>query len=584
MKFRRAGIPVLLLCCCFWRLSLGSVTVKDSVFHFRTFRYEIDTVNKPDWFLAGPFNEIVTREFAVKVIENEYIRLILLPEFGGRIISFHYKPTGHEELYQANPATSYRGPISRTFYYDYLVVPGGIYPTFPEPEHGKTWNQKWSIKVVKETLEEAAVEMSYLDDKYDYSDEKWWHGITQIRCTVRITVFKGLCSFTFNVKLENTNASSMCHEYWTCATLTPGSDPDNPVSPLNTEIIIDMERAQYKSNWWGWMNSADTQAPSDPGIINLGGSIHYFENLRWYKNWNTEGIAYAYPVMDKNYWGAINHDRREGILRIADNRKYTPGLKIWTWGKESINANISDPNEMKRSHMEIWGGHSREFFVTDTMDANEIRQWDEFYYPIVGLNRVDTATEKGAVQIEYQEDKPNETAYFIVNLSTVYPQADHSLDLRAVDQQNKEYKLFQGTKPFPGNQPIVLKIDQNDKKVPKGKYTIYLKVKDKSGEYILDYNRPITVTAELNPSGKISRNAKSLKSSHVTLRQRGDYLQISNPSRAILHCCLYDLRGRICSDNFIIQKKQAKIPLRAKQCFILRIGQGDRAAYYFLIP
>jgi len=40
------------------------------------------------------------------------------------------------------------------------------------------------------------------------------------------------------------------------------------------------------------------------------------------------GIAYAAPDMQGgNFWGVINHDNEEGIIRIADNT-VTRGLKM----------------------------------------------------------------------------------------------------------------------------------------------------------------------------------------------------------------------------------------------------------------
>ena len=42
------------------------------------------------------------------------------------------------------------GMKGRTFYYDWMMVYGGIFPTLPDPEHGKTWLKPWDFKVVKE--------------------------------------------------------------------------------------------------------------------------------------------------------------------------------------------------------------------------------------------------------------------------------------------------------------------------------------------------------------------------------------------------------------------------------------------------
>ena len=76
------------------------------------------------------------------------------------------------------------------------------------------------------------------------------------------------------------------------------------------------------------------------------------------------GIAYAAPDMQGgNFWGVINHDNEEGIIRIADN-KVTPGLKMWTWGFPSFTNETDprkDPNEA-RPYVELWAGVSDEFF------------------------------------------------------------------------------------------------------------------------------------------------------------------------------------------------------------------------------
>ena len=71
------------------------------------------------------------------------------------------------------------------------------------------------------------------------------------------------------------------------------------------------------------------------------------------------GIAYAAPDMQGgNFWGVINHDNEEGIIRIADNT-VTPGLKMWTWGFPSFTNETDarkDPNEAAALHRIVGGG------------------------------------------------------------------------------------------------------------------------------------------------------------------------------------------------------------------------------------
>ena len=48
------------------------------------------------------------------------------------------------------------------------MVYGGIFPTFPDAEHGKTWLKPWDFKVVKQGEDEVTVAMSRRDD-FEYS-------------------------------------------------------------------------------------------------------------------------------------------------------------------------------------------------------------------------------------------------------------------------------------------------------------------------------------------------------------------------------------------------------------------------------
>ena len=106
---------------------------------------------------------IVDRTFRTYVLENHYLKVTLLPEFGGRILSIIYKPTGHEQLYRSEVGVPY-GIKAGNFYYDWLMVYGGIFPTFPDAEHGKTWLKPWDFKVVKQSADEVTVSMSLKDD------------------------------------------------------------------------------------------------------------------------------------------------------------------------------------------------------------------------------------------------------------------------------------------------------------------------------------------------------------------------------------------------------------------------------------
>src|SRR6266700_3136705 len=302
-----------------YRVSLSEETITWSTVKYAT--------NAENGLVSGSLdkNTIVDRTFRTRVLENRYLKVTLLPEFGGRILSIIYKPTGHEQLYRAEVGVPY-GIKGGVFYYDWLMVYGGIFPTFPDAEHGKTWLKPWDFKVVKEGVGEVTVSMS-LKDNFEYSAApRKFRASTGIEATYYVTMKADRAALDARVVLKNPQPKTIEYEYWTCTTLAPGSEPKNPKTTGGAEIIAPIQA--YSTPDWS-TNLSD-------GDKSLGLGKSRFEKLRYFKNWPTMGIAYAAPDMGAaNFWGVINHDNEEGILRIADNR-VTPGLKMWTWGYPSF--------------------------------------------------------------------------------------------------------------------------------------------------------------------------------------------------------------------------------------------------------
>src|SRR6476660_3808134 len=142
------------------------VSLSESTITWSTVKY---ATNAENGFVSGSLDKkaIVDRTFRTNVLENRYLKVTLVPEFGGRILSIIYKPTGHEQLYR-NEVGVPSGMTAGNFYYEWLMVYGGIFPTFPDPEHGRTWLKPWDFKVVKQSAFEVTVSMSLRDD-FTYS-------------------------------------------------------------------------------------------------------------------------------------------------------------------------------------------------------------------------------------------------------------------------------------------------------------------------------------------------------------------------------------------------------------------------------
>jgi Domain of unknown function (DUF5107) len=374
------------------------VSLSGSTMAWSTVKYAVDAENG---LVSGSFDDkaIVDRTFKAYLLENRYLKVTLVPEFGGRIVSIIYKPTGHEQLYRTEVGVPY-GIKGGTFYYDWMMVYGGIFPTFPDPEHGKTWLKPWKFGVVKQGADEVTVAMSLQDDfAYRAAPARFRSGWTGIEAAVYVTLKSGRAALDVRVVLKNPQDHTVDYEYWTCTTLAPGSDPKNPRATGGAEIIAPIEA--YSTPRWS-ASLADGDQHLAPGQSR-------FERLRYFRNWPTMGIAYAAPDMQGgNFWGVINHDNEEGIIRIADNA-VTPGLKMWTWGFPSF-TNETDPRKdptPARPYVELWAGVSDQFFHSARFPAGGTVSIAETYSPTVGMRYVTHANQNILVNLAAEGSSVN---------------------------------------------------------------------------------------------------------------------------------------------------------------------------------
>ena len=375
-----------------------SVSLTEQTIAWSTVKYATTAENG---FVDGSLDTtaIVRRVFKTYVIENRYLKVRLLPEFGGRILSIIYKPTGHEELYRTEVGVPY-GMKGGVFYYDWMMVYGGIFPTFPDAEHGKTWLKPWDFRVVTQTADEVTVSMSLKDDfAFSAPPKQFSRGVTGLEATTYVTLKAGRAALDMRTVLKNPRAEPIAYEYWTCTTLAPGSDPNHPKATDGAEIVGPI--AAYSTPRWS--------AKLSEGDKSTGAGKFRFEHLRFFKNWPTAGIAYAAPDMQGgNFWGVINHDNEEGIIRIADNR-VTPGLKMWTWGfPSSVNdADARRKPSPAQPYVELWAGVSDQFFHSATFPADGEVAIAETYSPTIGMGNVTHANENVLVNLSTEASAAN---------------------------------------------------------------------------------------------------------------------------------------------------------------------------------
>ena len=238
---------------------------------------------------------------------------------------------------------------------------------------------------MKESAGEVTVSMSLKDDfAYSAAPRQFRPGSTGIEAATTITLKADRAALDTRVVLTNPQDKALDDEYWTCTTLARRDRTrKHPETTGSAEIIAPIQA--YTTPRWS-ANLAE-------GDQSLGLGRSRFERLRYFRNWPTMGIAYAAPDMQGgNFWGVINHDNEEGIIRIADNT-VTRGLKMWTWGFQSF-TNEADARRERtpgQPYVELWAGVSDQFFHNAHFPALGEVSIPETYSPTVGMSNVTDA-------------------------------------------------------------------------------------------------------------------------------------------------------------------------------------------------
>ncbi|RXZ83534.1 DUF5107 domain-containing protein [Paenibacillaceae bacterium] len=450
----------------------GTLTIYDSTVDFDHFAFELFSDNG---MKSWDEDTVTTTTFNTKVIENDFLKVTLLPDYGGRILSIIYKPTGNDLLYQ-NPVGTPYGIGEGNFYYNWLMVYGGIFPTFSEPEHGKYWLTPWDATVTVNNSDQISVEMTITDD-VDFAGKPWnfTKGATGITAVATVTVYKDKSYVELNMKLINNKNEVVGYEYWTCTTFAPGGDPQD------MKMVVPIDKVVLKDDWWSWMGTAET-------AIDAPNHIFEYKNLALFSNWQDMGIAYAYPEVEKKWWGVINPDNEEGVMRIANNQDDTPGLKFWTWGYD--NSYDTDPltfGNSARPYVELWAGHSSQFFQNSVLQPYETKEWTEYYTPTVGLSDVTAANEHGAALLDITETSTS--AQFKATVNTTAPGKTFTTELRLAGSPNyvlDTQTFVSGT----GEKEIV--VNRLLSTISAGNYTLELVLKDSLGTELLKAEVPFT--------------------------------------------------------------------------------------------
>lgn len=309
------------------------------------------------------------------VLENEYLKITLLPELGGRIYQVIFKPTGSNQLYQ-NPVIkpSPWGPAEQGGW----LAAGGIEWGLPVPEHGYAWGDAWGHITTPFGPDAAGVTVFMPFENH-------------LRAEVDVILAAGEAAFTIRPRIVNPTSQAASYQFWLDAMLAPG--PANRPGP-NLRFLLPTDQVTVHSRGDDFLPAAQ-QAMSWPA--------HGGVDFSRLGNWRDWLGVFERPAAHGPFAGVYDTDADEGMVRVFSPAA-TPGSKIFAMG---YSAPI-DPavyTDDGSAYVELHGGVTPTYWDQATLAAGDTYTWQETWYPVAGIGGVSYADGSGALHVSRAGDQ-----------------------------------------------------------------------------------------------------------------------------------------------------------------------------------
>ncbi|NUQ90539.1 MAG: DUF5107 domain-containing protein, partial [Glycomyces artemisiae] len=331
-------------------------------------------------FIDAIEREKAPREWDAVHLENEYVRLMVLPELGGRIHIGYDKTRGYDFFYRnevVKPAlVGLAGPW----------LSGGV--EFNWPQHHRPATHLPTEALI-EHEEDGAVTV-WCSDHDPFARMQGMHGIRLRPGSALIELRGHLVNRTDEVQtfLWWANVAAEVH------------DDYQSFFPTDVRVVADHAKRATTSfpaaqgRYYGVDYPAQRTAERPDG-----------DRLDWYRNIPVP-TSYMCLGTEDDFFGGYDHAAGAGFVHWADHRT-APGKKQWTWGNAPFGwAWDSHLTDTGGPYVELMAG----VFTDNQPDfaflkPGETRTFSQYWYPIQDTGPVHQATLDAAVRLDVDGDR-----------------------------------------------------------------------------------------------------------------------------------------------------------------------------------
>ncbi len=311
--------------------------------------------------------EKINKEYIAVVLENEYVRIEILPEIGGRVYSALDKTTGYDFFYKQHVIKPALIGVLGSW------VSGGVEFNWPF-HHRASGFMPCDFKI-----EECA----------DGSKICWLSEhdpIDRMKGMVGIVLRPGEKFFETRMKLYNRTDLPHSFLWW-----------ENAAVPVNKEYQIFFPKDVGYVNFH-YLKSRISYPVAGNGVFN-GIPMEEARDISMHKN-TTPATSYFACASDFDFFGGYDHGKECGVVHIGDHH-ISPGKKMFTWGycqlAQSWENALTDTDGQYAELMA--GSYSDNQPNFSWLEPYETKEFSQYWYPISKIGTPDFANLKVAMKI-----------------------------------------------------------------------------------------------------------------------------------------------------------------------------------------
>ena len=308
-------------------------------------------------------------------LENKWVRLVVLPELGGRIHVGLDKTNGYDFFYRNNvikPAlVGLAGPW----------ISGGV--EFNWPQHHRPATFLPTDSFIEHEPDGSIT--AWCSDHDPFTRMKGMHGV-RLRPDSSVVELR--------VRLFNRTDDVQTFLWWANVAARAG-DHYQSFFPTDVHVVADHARRAVTT-----FPRADRPYYGVDYAARAGAGDPDADRLDWYRNLVVP-TSYMCLGSEGDFFGGYDHERRAGFVHWADHR-VAPGKKQWTWGNSPFgwawDANLTDGDG---PYVELMAG-----VYTDNqpdfsfLAPGETKTFSQYWYPIQQIGPVHQATCDVAVRTD----------------------------------------------------------------------------------------------------------------------------------------------------------------------------------------